>query len=513
MPRTIKVFGPPGTGKTTTSISMLKDDLASGKQATRVGFITHTKAACEEVKKRVTEHLSLTSDDLKWFRTIHSMCCGMEKIGFNDIMSRHDEKKFHKDTGFYIKGGFDLEALEEFKVEDEGYDIVRFADQLAKAQMISLEDVIRELPLSPKLRDPMRFLEAYAEWKKENGKLDYTDMLTTYLANGSPGNLDVVYVDEAQDLSKLQWEIVKLYSRDAEKLVLAGDDDQSIYRFLGADEFGFLDFPADEEVMLTKSHRCPKAVGEMADKMIQKISRRKDKVVEWSPRQGSVRTYALNPNFLPWQEWSQGTDTVMVLTRHRRQMYEVRNMLDDMSIPHTLGGKSMATSHLGHMIRVYLELREGTMKFRPALVGKMLEAISERGKAREVRDLGVHDKAIMVDKSVADIDWDTKSWPSLFSTKRWEVRQIETLRKQINKFGLGVITKTLPRIDISTYHGSKGRQAHQVILYTDCYPATWEEQQENPDSEIRLAYVGLTRSQKNAIIILPRTAMYLLAFA
>ena len=511
MPKVTKVFGPPGTGKTTTLISMLREDLASGKLPTRVGFITHTKAACEVTKGRVTEHLSLKPDDLKWFRTIHSMCCGMEKIAFNDCMSKRDEAQFTRDTGFYLKGGFDLEALEEFKTEDEGYDIVRFADQLAKAQRLPLEQVIRDMPPSPKLNDPRRFLDAYEDWKKQNGKLDFTDMLTRYLASDMPGKVDVVYVDEAQDLSALQWEIVNLFARDAEKLVLAGDDDQSIYKFLGADEYGFLDFPADDDVILSKSYRCPTGIGDEADKIIHTIDRRKSKEVEWRVGPGAVRQYALDPSFLPWQEWYKGTEEVMVLTRHRRQMYDVRKMLDQMSIPHTLGGKSMATSHLGFMIRTYLELRQDIAKHRPSLVGKMLEAMGDKKQARVIRDLGVNDRALVIGKDAVTADWTTAAWPNLFSDKKWEVRQIENLRRQINKFGLEVISKTPPNIDISTYHGSKGREADHLVLFTDCYPATWEEQEKNPDTETRLAYVGLTRARKNAIIIVPRTTMYLLA--
>ena len=176
-----------------------------------------------------------------------------------------------------------------------------------------------------------------------------------------------------------------------------------------------------------------------------------------------------------------------------------------------MGGKSMATSHLGFMIRTYLELRQDIAKHRPSLVGKMLEAMGDKKQARVIRDLGVNDRALVIGKDAVTADWTTAAWPNLFSDKKWEVRQIENLRRQINKFGLEVISKTPPNIDISTYHGSKGREADHLVLFTDCYPATWEEQEKNPDTETRLAYVGLTRARKNAIIIVPRTTMYLLA--
>ena len=162
MPKVIKIYGPPGTGKTTTLISTLKSVLASGIPLTREAYITHTKAACEEVKTRVSEQLGVTKADMKWFRTIHSACCGMCKIGFNDIWGTKDADLFNEETGFYIRGSFDVEALEEYnEAQDEGYDIVLFADQLSKARMEPLADVVRDLPPSSKLADPRAFLDAY----------------------------------------------------------------------------------------------------------------------------------------------------------------------------------------------------------------------------------------------------------------------------------------------------------------------------------------------------------------
>jgi len=446
---------------------------------------------------------------MKWFRTIHSLCCGMLHIHYNDIWGKSDPDRFREDTGYYIKGGFDVEALEEFSTEDEGYDIVIFADQLAKSQCKPLSEIIPLMPPSPKLVDPLPFLDTYHGWKKEHGKIDFTDMLVMYDDEGEPGDVDVVIVDEAQDLSSLQWKIVDRFSKDAETMYIAGDDDQSIYKFLGADEFGFLDYEADEDIVLTHSYRCPAVIGERATKVIKKIERRKDKTVTWQEKDGEVKVHNMDEMFLPWKDWAAGEASVMVLTRHRRQMYEVRKMLNKMKIPHTINGSSMATSHMGKMIRVYLELVKKTMAFRPSVVGQMLEAIGDKDQARTVRDLGVKNRTLTLTREDIIIPY-TDSWPMLFSKRKWELAQINALRQQINEFGLEIIGP-LPNIDIGTYHGSKGREAEHVVLFTDCYAATWAEQQINPDSETRLAYVGLTRSKKTVTIIPPRTLTYLQA--
>jgi len=510
MPKVIKIYGPPGTGKTTTLISILKTVLESGVLPTRVAYITHTKAACEEVKSRVFEQLGISKKEMKWFRTIHSLCCGMTQITYNDIWGYKDAQDFKRDTGYYIKGNFDVEALEEFGVEDEGYDVVLFADQLAKSQCKDLAEIVPMMPPSAKLLNPHEFLDTYDAWKNENGKKDFTDMLLEYRdGQYDPGEVDVVIVDEAQDLSKLQWQIVEKYAANADELYIAGDDDQSIYKFLGADEYGFLDHEADETRVLTHSYRCPHVVGTRATSIIRNIEQRQDKEVDWKDAEAEVQVYNNDPMFLPWADWASGESTCMVLTRHRRQMYDVRKMLNKMKIPHTVGGKSMATSPMGKMIRVYLELIHDTMRFRPSVVGQMLEAIGDKTQARKIRDLGVKDRKITLSREDIVIPY-VDDWPSLFTDKRHELAQILVLRQQINEFGLGIIGP-MPNIDISTYHSSKGREADHVVLYTDCYKSTWDEQQDNPDSEIRLAYVGITRSKGSVTIITPRTMMYLTA--
>ena len=518
MPKVIKIYGPPGTGKTTTLISTLKSVLASGTPPIRVAYITHTKAACEEVKQRVADQLGLPLRDMKWFRTIHSMCCGMAGIGFYDTMGYRDVATFSRDTGYYISGAMGATMMEEVRPSlDDGYDVVLVADQLAKAQFKKIEDVISELPPSPKLVNPHDFLNVYQEWKTENGKKDFTDMLLEYYEGNYPaGDVDVVIVDEAQDLSALQWRIVQKFSATAKELHVAGDDDQSVYKFLGSDEFGFLDYPADEERVLTFSHRVPSDIGRFATKVIRKIDRRKDKEVEWQEFAGDIKRHQLDPDFLPWKKWAQGDcvdDSVMVLTRHRKQMYDLKKMLDKVNVPAMVNGSDIAIEPIAQSIKVYLEMKKMGARFRPTDVGKMLADMGLRDDAKRVRAIGAKNRASMIgleDLSHLSI-WTTDRWEPLFAKDRTAVQiQVEALRRRINQDGLEVIG-VKPTINLSTYHGSKGREAKHIVLFTDCYGATWEEQERNPDTEIRLAYVGLTRAQKTVTIVAPQTNMWMRA--
>ena len=68
-----RIFGPPGTGKTTTLINKVSDALARGVSPNRIAFLSFTNKACDEAKERAGEKFGLNPErDLPWFRTLHS---------------------------------------------------------------------------------------------------------------------------------------------------------------------------------------------------------------------------------------------------------------------------------------------------------------------------------------------------------------------------------------------------------------------------------------------------------
>ena len=73
------------------------------------------------------------------------------------------------------------------------------------------------------------------EWKKAFDLQDYAGMLETFIENKLCPKLEVVFIDEAQDLSPIQWEMVKMLEQNSKICYVAGDDDQAIFRYAGAD--------------------------------------------------------------------------------------------------------------------------------------------------------------------------------------------------------------------------------------------------------------------------------------
>ena len=66
------ILGPPGTGKTTTLLSLIEDELTAGTQPESIGFFTFTKKAVTEGKQRAVEKFNINERDLPFFRTLHS---------------------------------------------------------------------------------------------------------------------------------------------------------------------------------------------------------------------------------------------------------------------------------------------------------------------------------------------------------------------------------------------------------------------------------------------------------
>lgn len=506
----IKVFGPPGTGKTTTLISTLKQELQDGIDPTEVAYLSHTKTAAEEVKSRISEQFSDLDHkkDLLWFRTIHSAC--FRKLGLQrgmNTLSPRDYAEFSKQTGYRVTGKSDIEDVLESHAESDTWDIVLTARSIKHHKMCGWDDMIDIMPDSDKLAPNSRenFLQRWCDYKAIKDKFDFTDMLIRYhYGNWGPLPVKVMFIDEAQDLSILQWQIIKQMSTHVERMYVAGDDDQAIYGFMGADEYGFLDLTCNEEIVLERSYRCPHIIGATADKIIRNIDRRKDKAVIWAGAgDGQIDEIGVI-EFIDWQDLAN-RDT-MVLCRHMKQVWTVKNMLDRMHIPCSVKGSSVVNNPSTKAIEPYLRMRADDIAVRPHEIARILERLGD-DKARYYRELGRENRKLLLKKlHVLEIDWTTHKWPDYLAKNSAEYRIFSQLQGLLDTHGLDIIGSK-PNIDVMTYHACKGKEADVVVMLTDVYNVVAD----NPDQtgEIRLAYVGLTRAKERAIIVRPETGMYM----
>ena len=143
-----------------------------------------------------------------------------------------------------------------------------------------------------KIRDFQRKNDVCCQYKRDAGLVDFCDLIDNCLSDVSiaQGNPSVIFADEAQDLNRMQLTLLRKWGRQADYYVLAFDDDQTIYTFIGATPEAILDpqIPENHKVILTQSHRMPRAVHRLADRLIRQVSRRQPKVYRPRPEDGQV---------------------------------------------------------------------------------------------------------------------------------------------------------------------------------------------------------------------------------
>lgn len=493
MPRTIKTYGPPGTGKTTRLIERVREEAALGVPLSRIAYLSFSVAAKEVIRER----LNASESDVRWFRTIHGAAC--KHLGMaGGVMNWRHYKQFYEEAGIKITQD-DFE--DEFDKRENDFNIALRAYHLSLTMMKPAIEVIRTLPDHPNLQlgRYKHFVEKYTEFKKKNHLFDFMDMLTSYNAEGEPLPIDVGILDEGQDLSPLQWACYEKMVANADRQYMAGDDDQAIYTFLGASEYGFLEHPCDEEEILTQSYRVPLIIGRAADKIIGRIGHRKEKEVRWKDADGRVTVVNRDAYDINWKQLTSENESIMVLTRHRKGAEKFSDDLKMIGVAHSLNGETLNTWPEARILHSLFALRDGksiTPNAAIALAGAL------DLPTKQYREMGRRERVT----EIAGASLKSLDWMAQFSTSRRARFRYQSLLKLIKQSGYEALVEN-PKIAVSTMHASKGRESDLVLIVPDCTNVV-KRNGETP-TEIRLSYVSLTRAKKEAMICLPRTDTYI----
>lgn len=497
--RIIKHFGPPGTGKTTKLMGLVNLEVRAGTPLEKIAYLSFSKAACEVIKER----MNATKDQARWFRTLHGAC--VKSLGIADaIMDWRDYEKFSRATGMKVTTDEMEDRWDNTKPTD--FNPVLRAYQLHLTTLRPLKDIIRELPDHPNLNVARvnHFIETWEKWKRDNHRFDFIDMLVEYDRNGTPLPIDVAFLDESQDLTALQWRVFHKMVANARIVHMAGDDDQSIYGFLGASEYGFLEHPCDEEHVISKSWRVPQQIGAFADKVIGHVPHRKEKRVEWKQEPGGVARLNLDAMSMPWRKWRdeycQPDQTgIMVLTRHRSGATAFSNDLKLAGVPHSLNGETMNTWPEARILHSLYSLKAGKT-ITSLAARKLAEALGK--DSRGFREMGPRVRV----GEIPGVDLRSLDWLAQFSTTRRARARYISLLALVKRDGYESLAAD-PKIVVGTMHGSKGKEAELVIIVPDCTSIV--KQNSMTPTEIRLSYVALTRAKRHVSILMPRTDMYI----
>jgi len=487
------VLGPPGTGKTTTLLNKV-DDYLKETDPDRVGYFAFTQKAAYEARDRAIKKFNLTEDDLPYFRTLHSLA--FRKLGLkkDQVMQPRHYKDLGKKLGFPVAYAEHSHDHGIFTSDSEYLQIIQLAQlrNLTPEQQFDRREHTQDLERN-KLTIIYNELQRY---KKEYALIDFNDMILNFIKSDLSPKFDVVFVDEAQDLSLMQWDMTKTIWDKAEDTFIAGDDDQAIFKWAGADVDSFIALQDQMiNLPLIQSHRIPIKVHQLAMNIINRVRNRIDK--NWKPKvnQGSLhRHFDVESIDMSSGEW-------LILGRTKHMLKEIEDTLYRRGWYYENRYKRSYEKDMQEAATDWEHLRQGQL-LSYKQIEKIYSYMNEDNVEKKKLKGMVKGSFYGIDKLTTDHGLKTnKVWFEAFNDAG--TRSINYLRKMRAN---GESLNKKPRIELSTIHAAKGGESQNVVLLTDLTKTTMEGYEKNPDDENRLYYVGATRTKENLHIVEPKIA-------
>ncbi|UUD36632.1 UvrD-helicase domain-containing protein [Mycoplasmopsis citelli] len=274
----LRIIAGAGSGKTkvlTRKVTYLINDL--GISPSNILAVTFTNKACNEMKERISKYL-YDDKDLKIF-TFHSLCSNILRrfihlLGYhNDFLILDEVDKNQILSSLYKRFGITTQVVSYKNMvqyiswaKNKNYDIYQFAENL-----------------NFKIDEPIvKVYQGYLDELALKGALDFDDLIIKAhqlliahpnVAEHYKKQFSYILIDEFQDTSKMQYDIIKKIVGDWTHLTIVGDPDQTIYNWRGAEVNLILDFekeyPKSKTVVLDLNYRSTKKILDAANKLIQ----------------------------------------------------------------------------------------------------------------------------------------------------------------------------------------------------------------------------------------------------
>ena len=490
------ILGPPGCGKTHRLINIVKEQIQDGVNPERIAFVSFSKKSIEEARLRSSMELELPHDKVPWFRTLHSI--GFRWLGMKteEIVNRYDFNKIGIQLGMVFDNGT-AAAMTDGLLPVSAKEGNKYLELIGRAKLrkISLEEQYNDSG-NYNINWPMlvKVDEIYAKYKSDNMKYDFTDMISLFVQQGTAPSLDVLIVDEAQDLTPLQWDQVDVLRQSVSKVWYAGDDDQAVHRWMGVDVGLFMNACDDVEV-LDQSYRVPNAAHALAQRVVSRIVDRHEK--RWRPtdREGSV-TYHRH-----WYDVDIDYGSWTIMARTNRIIQDVADSLRDSGYYFERNGRPSIDPMLLKGIDTWETLAD-SIAVSILAVRDLYKLVPKRGSNAVVKwgsskslegieedTMLTYDDLVRNHGMLASKDTDPMSIVNMSLEERRYMNLILKRGEDITK----------PRIRLSTIHAMKGGEDDNVILFTEsAYPCV---ETKFPDDEHRIFYTGITRTKENLHII------------
>ncbi|AZH26883.1 UvrD-helicase domain-containing protein [Haloplanus aerogenes] len=564
-----RLFGGPGSGKTTALLDRVDELLENDDVSIRdVLVVSYTRAAAAEVRERLAERLDVSPRALQGnVCTMHAKAYELLDLSRGDVVGESDKEEFCEEYGIEYEDEYGGAGRRTARSTTLGNKIIATSQWLQRTQrdvadwydvpfQWDVETVRLPPDIDPNAQEGNKYtptwptdddridvpevIRAWRAYKGEHGLVGFADMLERVAQRSLVPHVDYLVIDEFQDITTLQYEVYEEWKPHMEGVLIAGDDDQVVYAWQGADPNILLDAEVHEDIVLPNSYRLPSRILNVVNREIRHIDKRQEK--DLNPRkEGGVVEGIQNPSMFEVVRNVQHTvdttdETLMILFRARYQMFQFIDDFLPKGIPFSvMTDQRMWTDRLTQYVRAVekLEADDPITGLEARRLADMLQdsafGTNERDDFYDTLD-DREEEADVEDIAEIEISADVVNdhipfMPDAASAGDMLRKVTSFQRNSVDAYFGGEYQGMDPsRVRVGTIHSAKGREADHVFVCTDLTEKVVEQMAasvDDPtdvdgveeftahtspvplltDNERRVFYVGMSRARERLVLL------------
>ena len=440
-----------------------------------LAFVTFTRKGAEEGLRRVCSKLMFEPEDLPYFRTLHSLTFHALNLKGTQMFGRLDQRKFNKEFGYNVNR-CEVDTGKVAATTDSLY--LDFYDMERSGALTSKQ--LAEADIEKAYYN--QIVRNYEAYKAREEKVDFFDCLIKYVENGEALPVKVAMIDEAQDITALQWKVIDKAFKKAEKIIIAGDDKQSIYSYSGARPDFLIQlskqFPVEH---LSKSYRIPYSVYKLSVAITNFIGEKTEQKAEPRMENGEGMIMQLNElerilNFLDESCIKNDPDKTAwyILARNNCFLEEPKKVLEEALIPYWTADGFFMGGEIMKRLKDYENFK--------------MEGYRDPKKKEDFqRKFGIEDFTQPFTET--NLFTEGRKWVYASYIEKYGLKKLEEM------------CKWNPQVLVSTIHHVKGGECQHCAIMLDTTRRTTGNIYNDIDEELRILYVGVTRTKRDLFLI------------